>query len=87
MLHLHQYGALVPNGMSGKPAGVYGIVGPNCSGTLPTGIIRVDVPYKFTELLFRADKYSPKGIKYDQRGREVSPQRAGTRALRIPKEP
>lgn len=62
MLHLDQYGALLPNGMCGKPAGVAGIVGPNWSGTLPTGIIRVDVPYKFTKLLFRADKYSPKGI-------------------------
>jgi hypothetical protein len=62
VLHLDQYGALVPNGMSGRTAGVYGIVGPNWVGTLPPGITRVDVPYNFTELLFRADKYSPKGI-------------------------
>jgi hypothetical protein len=60
VLHLDQYGALVPNGMSGTTtAGVYGIVGPNWNGTLPQGITRVDVPYNFTELLFRADKYSP----------------------------
>jgi hypothetical protein len=62
VLHLDQYGALVPNGMSGRTAGVYGIVGPNWVGTLPPGITRVDVPYNFTELLFRADKYSPKSI-------------------------
>jgi hypothetical protein len=63
VLHLDQYGALVPNGMSGTTtAGVYGIVGPGWSGTLPNGITRVDVPYNFNELLFRADKFSPKGI-------------------------
>jgi hypothetical protein len=63
VLHLDQYGALVPNGMSGTTkAGVYGIVGPNWTGTLPKEIVRVDVPYDFTELLFRADKYSPKGV-------------------------
>ena len=63
VLHLDQYGALVPNGMSGTTtAGVYGIVGPNWTGTLPKEIVRVDVPYNFTELLFRADKYSPKGV-------------------------
>ena len=62
VLHLDQYGALVPNGMSGiTTPGFYGIVGPNWNGTLPQGIVRVDVPYNFTELLFRADKYSPQG--------------------------
>jgi hypothetical protein len=62
VLHLDQYGALVPNGMSGiTTPGAYAIVGPNWSGTLPPGITRVDVPYNFTELLFRADKYSPSG--------------------------
>jgi hypothetical protein len=63
VLHLDQYGTLVLNGMSGTTMpGVYGIVGPNWAGTLPTGITRVDVPYNFTELLFRADKFSPTGI-------------------------
>src|SRR5215472_17068098 len=63
VLHLDQYGALVPNGMSGiTTAGVYGIVGPNWTGTLPEEVVRVDVPCNFTELLFRADKYSPQGV-------------------------
>jgi len=63
VLHLDQYGTLVLNGMSGTTMpGVYGIVGPNWAGTLPTGITRVDVPYNFTELLFRAYKFSPAGI-------------------------
>src|SRR5260370_25548921 len=62
VLHLDHYGTLVPNGMSGRPPGAYGIIGPNWAGALPTGITRVDVPYNFTELLFRADKFSPKGI-------------------------
>jgi hypothetical protein len=62
VLQLDQYGALVPNGMSGTDtAGVYGIVGPDWAGTLPDGIIRVDVPYNYSALLFRADKYSPDG--------------------------
>ena len=62
VLHLDQYGSLVENGLSGvSTAGVYGIVGPNWSGTLPQGITRVEVPLNFTELLFRADKYSPQG--------------------------
>jgi hypothetical protein len=62
VLHLDQYGAVVPNGMSGiTTAGVYGIVGPNWTGALPKEIVRVDVPYNFTELIFRADKYSPQG--------------------------
>jgi hypothetical protein len=71
VLHLDQYGALVPNGLSGtNTAGVYGIVGPNWVGTLPSGITRVDVPYNYTELLFRADKYSPSG--QDMRAEGIS---------------
>jgi hypothetical protein len=62
VLHLDQYGALVPNGMSGtNTAGVYGLVGPEWVGTLPDGVIRVDVPYNYSALLFRADKYAPDG--------------------------
>jgi hypothetical protein len=62
VLHVDEYGALVPNGLSGTTTpGFYGIVGPNWNGTLPQGITRVDVPYNFTELLFRADRYSPQG--------------------------
>ena len=88
VLHLDQYGALVPNGMSGiTTPGFYGIVGPNWNGTLPQGIVRVDVPYNFTELLFRADKYSPSGPGHDARGGDVSPPRGGARALRFPAAP
>jgi hypothetical protein len=62
VLHLDQYGALVPNGLSGtNTAGVYAIVGPDWAGTLPEGVTRVNVPYNYSELLFRADKFSPQG--------------------------
>ncbi len=62
VLHLDQYGSLVPNGLSGtSTAGVYGSVGPGWAGTLPDGVTRVDVPYNYSALLFRADKYSPTG--------------------------
>lgn len=71
VLQLDQYGAVVPNGMSGiTTAGVYGIVGPNWIGTLPKEIVRVDVPYNFTELIFRADKYSAEGVDMTREAEE-----------------
>jgi hypothetical protein len=60
VLPLDQYGNVITGIPSGQP-GVYGLTGPGWQGTLPNGITQVPVPYNYTSLLFRADKYSPTG--------------------------
>jgi hypothetical protein len=49
--------AAIPN----LQPGVYGLTGPGWVGDLPPGVIRIPIPYGVSELIFRADKYSPSG--------------------------
>ena len=65
ILHLDGYGNVFPGIPGGQP-GVYGLTGRNWSGTLPAGITPVALPYDVSELIFRADKYSPSGQDWQQ---------------------
>ena len=49
--------AAIPN----LQPGVYGLTGPGWVGDLPPEVIRIPVPYNVSELIFRADKFSPSG--------------------------
>jgi hypothetical protein len=49
--------AAIPN----LQPGVYGLIGPGWVGDLPPEVIRIPVPYNISELIFRADKFSPSG--------------------------
>lgn len=63
VLHLDLYGNILQNSIPSGQPGVYGLTGPDWNGlpTLPAGVIPVALPYNYTVLIFRADKYSPTG--------------------------
>ena len=87
VLHLDQYGALVPNGMSGiTTPGLYAIVGPNWNGTPPPGITRAGALQLHRIAVPRRQILAPRP-GHDERGGDVPPSRGGARALRFPKEP
>jgi hypothetical protein len=62
VLHIDGYGNVLASIPSGQP-GIYGLVGPDWNGTpaVPAGVIPVPLPFNYTILIFRADKYSPAG--------------------------
>jgi len=60
VLHLDQYGNMFHGIPSGQP-GAYGLIGPSWHGELPEGVIPVPMPYDFSELIFRSDKYLATG--------------------------
>jgi hypothetical protein len=57
VLQLDGYGNVFKGIPSGKP-GVYALIGPGWTGFLPAPISPVQVPYNYTVLIFRADKYA-----------------------------
>jgi hypothetical protein len=61
MLNLNAYGDIFQTTISKGTPGVYGFTGPGFTGTLPDGIIAVPVPYNFSTLIFRVDKFSADG--------------------------
>ena len=56
VLQLDQYGNVF-SGIPDNMPGLYGLIPPEWQGTLPPNVIPVPVPYDYTELIFRADKY------------------------------
>ncbi len=54
---LDGYGQVFSGIPNGQP-GTFALTGPGWTGTLPPGVVRVPVPYDFTELIVRADRYS-----------------------------
>ncbi len=58
-------------------AGTYALVPKGFAGTLPSGLTKVTVPYRFTAWIFRADRYAPDGTNM------VRQARAFRRALRV----
>ena len=48
-------------GIPNLQPGVYGLTPPGWVGDLPPEVIRIPVPYTVSELIFRADKFSPSG--------------------------
>lgn len=63
VLHVDGYGNVLPS-IPGGQSGLYGLTGPDWNGTpaLPPGVIPVPVPYNYTVVIFRGDKYSPTGV-------------------------
>ena len=56
VLQLDQYGTVFAGIPNNKP-GIYGLVPPEWQGMLPQGVTPIPVPYDYTSLIFRADKY------------------------------
>jgi hypothetical protein len=61
VLLLDPYGDIFSTNISTTGAGVYALTGPGFSGTLPSSVTQVKVPYNYMELIFRADKFSASG--------------------------
>ncbi|MGH7812470.1 MAG: DUF1214 domain-containing protein [Candidatus Binataceae bacterium] len=62
ILTLDPYGNIFDSGIPAQTPGVYGLTGPDYTGTLPDGITPITMPLNFTTLIFRADKYSSSGM-------------------------
>ncbi|MDR3416263.1 MAG: DUF1214 domain-containing protein [Nevskia sp.] len=60
VLHLDGYGNVLQGIPSGQP-GIYGLTGPQWTGTLPAGVIPVALPFDNSLLIFRSDKYAVTG--------------------------
>ena len=56
------YGDIFETGIAAGTPGTYALTGPGWTGTLPVGVTPVPVPFNFFSLIFRADKFSPKGV-------------------------
>ena len=64
ILQLDVYGSILSTELSSNPpsgGGVYGFVEQGSHDNLPDGVIRVEMPYSFTTIAIRIDKYSPTG--------------------------
>jgi hypothetical protein len=79
VLQLDGFGAIFSGIPSNQP-GVYGLTAPGWSGTLPTGVVQVQMPYDYTELIFRADRYNKSGNTYVNVDPEATQFRAGLHA-------
>jgi hypothetical protein len=61
ILTLDAYGDIFETGIQpGKP-GAYALTGPGFAGTLPTGVTPIFIPFNFSVLIFRVDKFSGSG--------------------------
>ncbi|HZE15836.1 MAG TPA: DUF1214 domain-containing protein, partial [Mycobacterium sp.] len=63
-------------------AGTYALVPKGYAGTLPSGLTKVTVPYRFTTWIFRADRYAPDGTNMVRQARAF---RRGLRATSLAK--
>jgi hypothetical protein len=64
ILQLDVYGNIFSTALSSNPpsaGGIYAFVAPGWSGTLPDNATRVELPYPFTMIAIRVDKYSSSG--------------------------
>lgn len=61
ILQLDVYGNILSTALSSNPpsqGGIYGFVESGSHDNLPEGVIRVEMPYSFTTIAIRTDKYS-----------------------------
>ena len=70
MLTLDPYGDIFQTAIPAATPGVYALVGPGFTGSLPTGVTSIPMPLDCSVLIFRADKYSSSGE--DQRAEAES---------------
>lgn len=61
MLNLDAYGNIFTTNIQKGVPGTYCFTGPDFTGTLPGNLTAIPVPYNFTTLIFRVDKYSSTG--------------------------
>jgi hypothetical protein len=64
ILQLDVFGNVFKTPLSISPpsdGGSYGLVGPGYTGSLPTGVTKVELPYDSSVFILRVDKYSPQG--------------------------
>jgi hypothetical protein len=61
VLTLDPYGDIFESGIQPQTPGTYSLTGPEFTGTLPAGVIRIAMPLNFTTMIFRADKFSSSG--------------------------
>ena len=65
VLQLDVYGNIFSTALSQMPpstGGTYGFVAPGYSAALPTGVTMIEMPYTFTTLAIRIDKYTSQGV-------------------------
>jgi hypothetical protein len=62
ILVLDAYGDIKSVGLAAGQPGVYGLTGPNFTGTLPAGVTQVPMPLDHLLLIFRSDKYTSDGV-------------------------
>jgi hypothetical protein len=61
ILMLDPYGDVFDAGIPPKTAGIFALIGPEFTGTLPTGVTPIAMPLDFSALIFRIDKFTPNG--------------------------
>lgn len=61
ILTLDPYGNIFESGIPPETPGTYAFVGPEWTGTLPSGVTPIEMPLNFSTLIFRADKYTVNG--------------------------
>lgn len=61
VLTLDAYGNIIPNAIEAQAPAVFALTGPEPTATLPAGVIPVPLPFNFSVLIFRIDKFSPHG--------------------------
>ncbi len=61
ILNLDLYGNVFDAGIPSATPGRYGLVGPDFTGQLPTGITGIQMPLNTSVIIFRADKFSSTG--------------------------
>lgn len=61
ILIVDAYGSILDVAVPQNTPGVYALVGPAFSGTLPSGVTRIPIPLDFAVMFFRADKFSSIG--------------------------
>jgi len=67
VLTLDPFGDIFESGIPSQPPGTsllattYALTGPGFAGVLPAGVTPIPMPLDFSELIFRADKFSPSG--------------------------
>lgn len=62
LLVLDNFGEVIETGIPKATPGVYAIVKQGWTGVLPPGVIKVEIPYDFTQWIVRADKHSSNGL-------------------------
>jgi hypothetical protein len=61
ILTLDPYGDVFDSGIQANAPGIYALTGPGFTGTLPAGVTQIAMPLDYSELIFRADKFSSSG--------------------------